>query len=204
MLIGTAVVVGLLVALLAIPVSLHFDVGFKETLRQDIRLRWAFGLLNVQLAPQPGDADEQPEAAKPSAEKPSAAKRRRAKDKGAKRKHNVLAALRLKFFRRRIVRFAGDLWRSVQKRDLSLRMRVGLGDPADTGRLWALIGPLTGWLSSLRDATVTIEPEFFEPTVELETRGSIHVVPLRIVGIVIAVALSPAIWRGLRAMRVPA
>jgi hypothetical protein len=199
MLIGTAVALGLLVALLAIPVSLHFDVGFNEALRQDIRLRWAFGLLNVQLAPQPGDADAQPEASKPSAPK-----RRRAKHKGPKRKRNVLAALRLKSFRRRIVRFVGDLWRAVQKRDLSLRMRVGLGDPADTGRLWALIGPLTGWLSTVRDATVTIEPEFFEPTVELETRGSIRVVPLRIVGILIAFALSPSIWRGLRAMRVPA
>ena len=196
MLLGTAAFFALLVALLAIPVSLRFDVAWDKTLRKDIHLQWAFGLLSVQLAP--GKTEEH----EPKAKAP-APKRPRAERKASKRKRNVLGALRLKPVRRRIVRFVADLWRAVQKRDLSLRMRVGLGDPADTGRLWALVGPLAGWLSTLRDAAVTIEPEFFEPTVEIETHGHIRVVPLRVLGIVIAFALSPAAWQGLRAMRTP-
>lgn len=196
MLLGTAVFFALLVALLAIPVSLRFDVAWDQTLRKDIHLQWAFGLLNVQLAP--GETEEHELKSKAPAPK-----RPRAEHKASKRKRNVLGALRLKPVRQRIVRFVTDLWRAVQKQDLSLRIRVGLGDPADTGRLWALVGPLAGWLSTLRDAAVTIEPEFFEPTVELETHGNIRLVPLRVLGIVIAFALSPAVWQGLRAMRMP-
>lgn len=199
MLIGTAVVLGLLVGLLAIPVTLRFDVFWDRTLQQDIRLLWAFGLLDVRLAP------EAAETGQPAAESATPARRKpRTKRAASKRKTNVLAGMRLQRFRRRIVRFARDLWRAVQKRDLSLRVRVGLGDPADTGQLWALLGPLAGWLATLREAVITIEPEFYEPTLELETHGSIRIIPLQLVGIVVALALSPAVWQGIRAMRAPA
>jgi len=197
MLLGTAVVLGLLVALLAIPVTLRFDVAWDQTLRQDIRLLWAFGLVRVRLAPRPEDKQKREAEAEPTAPKPPRAARNRPK-------RNVLGALRLKRFRRRMLQFVRDLWHAVHKRDVMLRIRLGLGDPADTGRLWALLGPLSGWLATLREAEVTIEPEFFEPTLEVESHGSIRVVPLRVIGIVLALVLSPTMWQGLRAMRAPA
>jgi hypothetical protein len=196
MLLGTAVVL----ALLAIPVTLRFDVAWDRTLRQDVRLLWAFGLVRVKLAPRGAKARERDaEGEMPAREKPRT--QRAASKRKRKHKRNVLGGLRLARFRRRILRFAGDLWRAVRKEDLSLRVRLGLGDPADTGRLWAVLGPVAGWLATLREASVTIEPEFFEPTLELETHGSISVTPLKILGLLAALSLSPAVWQGLRAMR---
>lgn len=198
MLLGTAVVLALLLALLAIPVTLRFDVCWDRTLRQDVRLLWAFGLVRVKLAPRGAKARERDaEGEMPAREKPRS---ERAASK-RKRKRNVLGGLRLARFRRRILRFVGDLWRAVRKEDLRLRVRLGLGDPADTGRLWAVLGPVAGWLATLREASVTIEPEFFEPTLELETHGSISVTPLRILGLLAALGLSPAVWQGIAAMR---
>jgi len=196
MLLGTAVVLALLVAVLAIPVTLRFDVVWDRTLRQDVTLLWAFGLVRVRLASQAA------QAGKRSAESSTAERKRpRGKRAASKRKADVLGALRLQRFRRRIVRFARDLWRAVHKQDVSLRVRLGLGDPADTGQLWAVLGPIAAWLATLREASVTIEPDFFETTLELETHGSIRVIPLEILGTVVALALSPTVWQGVRTMR---
>jgi hypothetical protein len=208
MLLGAAVVVAVLVALLAIPVTLRFDVRWDRALRHEVRLVWAFGLVRVRLGPRgaKGQASAS-EAAAAAGEEPRAEaaapeeKPQRVKLARSKRKLNVLAALRLQRFRRRIFRLVRDVWRAVHPRDLSLRLRLGLDDPAATGQLWALLGPVAGWLATFRAASITIEPEFAETALELETRGSLRVVPLRALGIALALALSPAVWQGVRVMR---
>ncbi|MDH3508770.1 MAG: DUF2953 domain-containing protein, partial [Gammaproteobacteria bacterium] len=97
--------------------------------------------------------------------------------------------------------FARDLWGAVRKQSILLRLRIGLGDPADTGRLWAIVGPVAGMLTAVRDATIEIEPEFFDPAFELDTSGSIRVVPLHIVYLVVSLMFSPSVWRGVKIMR---
>ena len=192
MLTGVAAFLFLLIALLAIPITLRFHVSWREALQDDVRLLWAFGLVRVRIPLQTKARTH--EAVTPK-KKPRASKR------ASRKRLNVVAALRQPRFRRRIANFLKDLWHAVHKKNLSLRVRVGLGDPADTGQLWAIVGPAAGMLSTVRHASIHIEPEFVDPTFEVDGSGVIRLIPLQMIYLVIALLLSPPVWRGVREMR---
>lgn len=189
MLTGTVIVLSLVVILLAMPVTLTYQFSRKEALSADLRLEWAFGLVR---------ADVSPDLSKPRPKKPKA-DRKKAARKGGKK--NVMAAIRQRSFRQRIFRFVSDLWRAVHKKNVELLVRLGLGDPADTGQLWAVLGPLSGMLAQLREIHIAIEPDFGDATLEVDSSGTIRVVPLQIVGIALGLLLSPPFWRGIVSMR---
>ena len=102
-----------------------------------------------------------------------------------------------------MIRFFSDLWTAVRKTNVRLFIRLGLGDPADTGRLWAAVGPLNALLGGMQGVTIMMEPEFLESTFELDSSGTIHLVPLQLTYVALALLLSPAFWRGLILMRAP-
>ena len=188
---GLLVLLVAVIALLAMPVTLSFRLAWPDVADNDVRLGWAFGLVRVNFPTTPAGPD------RPSGQQPM--------DRQApssRRKVNVWAAIRQSGFRRRVGRFMGDLWRAVHKRDVRLRVRIGLGDPADTGQLWGAIGPVSGVLGNFRDIAIFIEPEFQEETLALAGSGRIRIVPLQLLYLAVGLGLSPAIWRGLRAMRV--
>lgn len=193
MLTGVLIFLLVLIALLAIPITLTFKVSAQQAFQNDIRLLWLFGLVRIRIPPS------KPKASEPEKEQP---RKKSARKKSASRKKpNVLAAIRQKRFRQRIIRFISDLWHVIYKQDLILRMRIGLGDPADTGQLWALVGPITGMLANVEAASITIEPEFMEPTFELDGSGSIRIIPLQLILLTLALLLSPPVWQGIRQMR---
>jgi hypothetical protein len=186
-----------LIALLAIPVTLQFRVLWHQAVEHDLRLRWAFGLVRFRITT----------ASKTIAERfpsePEATHRRPDERKGrAKRDgRNLFEILRQRGLRRRLLRFGRDVWRGVHKQDMSLRIRIGLGDPAATGQLWAIAGPIAGMLAAIREASIAVEPEFFETTFELDASGRVRLVPLRMIGVTAALLLSPTVWRSLRQLR---
>jgi hypothetical protein len=79
-------------------------------------------------------------------------------------------------------------------------MRLGMGDPADTGRLWALLGPLNAAADNLRHAEVQIEPDFADSSLEFQFDGRLRVVPLQLVALATGFALSPASLRAWRTL----
>jgi hypothetical protein len=87
------------------------------------------------------------------------------------------------------------LLRATHARNLYLRLRIGLGDPADTGRLWAIIGPIAGLAQNLRSAMVRIEPEFMDPVFEVESRGQFRLLPIQLIALTAAFVLSPTMLR---------
>ena len=193
MLIGTAIFLSLIVFLLAMPVSLTYQFSWKQTPSARLRLNWAFGLVR---------ADVSPDLAKPGPDRPGATGKKKARrGRSNARKANLMAAIRQASFRRRIFRFVSDLWRTIHKKNVRLLVRLGLGDPADTGQLWAVLGPLSGMLARLRDIRITIEPDFLDPTFEVDSSGTIRMIPLQVVIIVFGLLFSPAIWRGIMSMR---
>jgi hypothetical protein len=192
---SVAGVLALIALLLAVPIDVAFRVKGIEAFEGQVSIRWLFGLVRLQLR-LPGRARKKPRTA-PT--KGSSATRRNRKAGGGRR--NVLAVLRQAEFRRRALRFAADLLRAAHLRELGLWLRLGLGDPADTGRLWALLGPLNAAVQNLRGAEVRIEPEFIDPVLEFDARGRSLLVPLQIVALAVAFALSlPSLraWRTLR------
>lgn len=193
MLFATAITLLVLVALLAIPATLTYQLNWQHKLQGEVSLQWLFGLLQLRLA--------SPGAGRSAPEKKDRQGSSEAKTKSARKKFNPIAALRRKTFRQRSLRFARDLWRALRKRDLSLRIRVGLGDPAETGQLWALFGPVSGLLANLEDACVELEPEFIDAVFQLHSSGKISVIPLQLLYLVLGLLCSPSFWRGVKRMR---
>jgi len=186
--------VGLGLLLLAVPVSVDFRVQGMEPLNGRVGVRWMFGLVKLRLPfPRAGEPRRSRE------EEPTAA---RDVDGSAPhgRGRNVLAALRQAAFRRRIHRLVRDLVRAVHVQRVHLLMRLGLGDPADTGRLWALVGPVNA-VARWRDVDIRIEPDFLEPVLEFEADGRVEIVPLRFVVLAVGFAFSPPTLRAWRTLR---
>ncbi len=193
MLIGTVIFLSLIVIVLAVPVTLTYQLSWKQTLSAQLKLNWAFGLVRADVSPDTG----KPETEKPEAALESAGWWR----KSERKKTNFIAAIREPGFRRRMLRFVSDVWRAIQKKNVRLMVRMGLGDPADTGQLWAVIGPLSGMLACARDATVVIEPDFLGSTFDVDSSGTVRVIPLQLTIIALGLRVSPAVWRGIMLMR---
>ena len=193
MLTGVAAFLLLLIAVLAIPVRLTFHASWPQLDQGVFKLQWAFGLVSVRLP--------SPQSKAPSAEGEEPARKIERPEPSPRKKRNAFAHIQQKSLRRRIVRFIRDLWCAVHKRDVMLRMRIGLGDPADTGQLWSVVGPVTGMLANIEDASFIIEPEFFDTTFELDGSGNIRFIPLQIIYLIIGMLLSPSVWQGIKQMR---
>jgi len=96
--------------------------------------------------------------------------------------------------RARAVRFARSVLRALRPRDVRIRARIGLDDPADTGRLWAVLGPLGAQLRN-----VELEPDFREAALRFRAVARVRLVPLRLLALTVAFALSPPVVRTLLA-----
>ncbi len=89
---------------------------------------------------------------------------------------------------RRLARFVRDALAALRPSDFWLRLRLGLDDPAETGMLWAAVGPLTAWTPARLD----VAPVFPGPAFELTSRGCVRIIPAQVLGLVAGLALSPA------------
>lgn len=177
-----------LLALLAIPVDLTFAVH-RDARRQESSgsLGWLFGLVRLHLRKPKVGARET---------------RGRSRGDLSPRKrgavHRAKAVLRVEGFAWRLLRFARDLLYCVRVRDLSLNVRLGLDDPADTGRLWAVVGPLAAALATPSFARVHIQPEFAAEALEIDGKGCLRVIPIQVLFLVFVFVLSPITLRALR------
>lgn len=190
MLTGLVVLLLALLAVLSIPITLSYQVSWHHAFRGKFILCWLFGLVRVPIrlpGKEPSPAEGQ--------------KRRSHTDTGkrpSRNSPNFSAAIRQKPFRRRLVQFMSDVWKAIGKKNLHLRLRIGLGDPADTGQLWALMGPLAGILANTREASIELEPEFSDEIFEVDSSGDIRLVPIQILYLTVALLLSAPVRRAVR------
>ena len=188
----TAVLAILLVLLawLAIPINLVYRVSWDGRFQGEAHLRWLFGFVHVRI---PVAATSHTPTTKQKHTKPHKTKSRR--------KSNPLAAWRLQSFRQRILKFLRDLWRAIHKRDVRLQLQIGLDDPADTGQLWAFMGPLSAILAQSRNVHIDIEPDFSDSHLEFNSSGDIRIIPLQLLALILGLLLSPPFWYGLQQMQ---
>jgi hypothetical protein len=194
MLAATTAVLLFVIALLAIPITFRFELCSDESRRNEFSLRWAFGLVRVRIPIEKTEKSSVDETAPKKERKPR-------KRRSSRWRANPFPVLTFKRFRRRIIRFVRDIWRAIHKDDISVRVRLGLGDPAETGQLWAVVGPIAGILAAIQQASISIEPVFVETIFELEASGRIRFIPLQLLYLIAALFLSPAVWRAMRQMR---
>lgn len=197
MLTGIAIFLALLIALLAVPISVAFRLNRVTNTEGVIHVRWLFGLVRVRI-PVPGKAKPKPSHKARRTGFPAKPWRKDYVQKRDRGEQDAMALFRQPRFRNHVLKFIRDAWHATHARNLYLRLRIGLGDPADTGRLWAFMGPLAGLASNIKSATVRIEPEFVDPVLELDSHGQFRLLPLQFIALAIAFALSPNMWAAWR------
>lgn len=190
---GVFISLVLLIALLAIPVTLTHHISWQQRFQGTLTLGWLFGLVNISFSPF------QPSGKKPPSDRVKKIPQK--KKQKSRKKQDGFAAIRQKAFRQRIIKFITDLWHAVQKENISLRLCIGLGDPADTGQLWAVMGPVAGILSTSQEASIEIVPDFMDTTLEVDSSGTIRIVPLQIILLTLGCLLSPPVFKAIKQMR---
>ena len=182
----------LIVALLAIPFEIIFKIHRQQATQSDIAIVWLFGVIRIPLS---NDTEGQ-QAKKPR--KPKKKKNGKAKSTNFSAVKNLFLNAR---FRDRLIKFVKDVFKTIHIASFYLRVRLGLDDPADTGRLWAYLGPLAMYLSNLSNATIYLEPDFQTETLDFDGSGRIRFVPLQVIFTMLAFVFSPVTIHALWQMR---
>jgi hypothetical protein len=185
----------LLVVLLWIPLSLNFNFVSHRTSGNEIVLRWFFGLVKIRIPLEQGETP----VPKKKLNKP---KQQEVDNKEVEnRGKSAFKLLLQKRFRHRLFDYMSDFWHSISKQDIKVDIKAGLGDPADTGQLWAIVGPTSVALANIRHLSVNVEPDFINAGFQLDGSGTIRFIPLRIIFISLKLFFSPVFWKGLRHIR---
>ena len=177
---GSAVI--FLAALLAVPLDLKFEAEKADAPKSRVRLEWMFGLVKANVGND--GKRERPERIV----------------EGGRRMRGV-PTVGDGAFLGAVFRLVRRLIKSLRVRELHVDARFGLDDPAETGMLFGLIGPVAGLIAALPETDVNIAPDFDAAGVRGEAHGSLRAYPIRAVLAVAAFAATPATWRAMRAMR---
>ncbi|HEY3496057.1 MAG TPA: DUF2953 domain-containing protein [Polyangiaceae bacterium] len=173
-------------AVLLAPLCLPFwvELSLEEGWRFQTRVHWP-----ARSAPAfaPGAATNKPG--------PKPRRGRKAGSRPAPRK--IRALLRSPDFLSSLVRLARRLVVHLRPRQLRLRLRFGLGDPADTGRACGALAPLFLVLSRLDVDELRFQPDFAHRAFDLQGRAIIRVVPGVLLALIAGYFLTRAPWRAL-------
>ena len=182
----------LLVALLAIPLEWTFNVRQEQGQREaKSHILWLFGLVRFPITGSPeAEAKANPKEPRKPKKGPEKAPR-----------NSPLAAASVEGFVGRVLTLIRRLLSSIHIHHLNLQARLGLGDAADTGRLWAFIGPLGVLLAQPKATRVTIEPDFYDEVLDFKSDGRIQVIPLKLLTLLIGFLFSFNTLRAWRATR---
>ena len=161
----------ILILVLSVPFDIAFQVSVPGRPRFRMKLLWLFGLVSKEITGK-----------KKVEEKKEVVKKRQKPGVGRRRFRNIFAILRTKGLLRQLRVLIGDIFRRLKIKDLAADFRVGLGNPAETGLLFALIGPTTSWLSSSFPLQIKVQPSFAdEATFEGYSRGAVRLRPIQLV-----------------------
>lgn len=167
-------------ALLAIPVRIELVADPVARPRYQFRIVWLLGIVRIDSS---STAAAQGERAPRST---TGARRAR----GSWSFGRIMAFVRASGGTQRMLDLLRDVLASLRPRLEFLRIEFGLDDPADTGRAYAILGPLAAWVA-LRYGPMLLVPSFAAPAFTLVGRASFTVVPLQTLAILLGYALSP-------------
>jgi hypothetical protein len=155
--------------ILWVPLDLALRTDVYEKPKFRLRFSWLFGLVSHEIAGEKKKPKE---------------KRKEAKGKkkhGLRNARVVFSILRTKGVLRRLKELLKDVFSCLKFRDLVADFKIGLGDPADTGLLFAFIGPATAFLGSSRRHQIRLEPSFSDDAVlQGYSHGTIRLRPIQL------------------------
>lgn len=134
-----------LVLCVPLDLSLHADVYGRPKFR--LRLSWLFGLFHKEVS------------RKKKPEEKKAVEEKRKAGKGRPRVRTIFALMRTRGLMKQIAGLLVGILRRFKFKNVEADFKVGLGDPADTGLLFAVIGPAVPFISSSR-RRIRLVPSF--------------------------------------------
>lgn len=179
----------LLFFVLCMPLDMtfHADVYGKPKVR--LRFSWLFGLVSKEIT---GEKKKPPD------------KKRAAKGKKKHRRRDtrvIFRILRTKGVLRRLKELLKNVFSCLKFRELVADFKIGLGNPADTALLFAIIGPATAFLGSSHLHKIRFEPSFGDDAVlEGYSRGTVRLHPIRLVPPLLKFAFSLTALRIIKAL----
>lgn len=181
---------GFIILVLCVPldVALNFDSSGRP--KFSLRLVWLFGLISKELSRK----KKKPE------EKKGATEEKR-KKKGRIGFRTILRILRSKGLIRQLKDLVRSILSQLKIKELAVNLRLGLGDPADTGLLFALIGSATPFLNLSPQYQIRVLPSFHDEAVfEGSLYGALRLLPMRLVWPLLRFAFSLATFRAVKTL----
>ena len=166
---------GLIIVALCIPLdtTFHIDVYGRPKFR--MRVAWLFGLVSKEVK----GGKEVKEGKLKEKEKPAKVK---PKKKRGRKFRTILQILRTKGLLKQLKDLVKDIIRQFNLRELVADFKLGLDDPADTGLLFAIIGPATLLLNSSTTCKVRVQPAFGgEAAFEGFSYGNVRLRPIQLI-----------------------
>jgi len=162
----------LVILVLCVPLEMVVRLDADGRPRFRMRLVWLFGLISKEIT----KAKKKPEEERRVAEGKRKPGKRRVKAR------TIFQILRTRGLLGQVKRLLKDVLRRLKIRDLTADITVGLGDPADTGLLFAVIGPATFFLGSSRVHEIRVRPSFEDEAVfEGYLSGALRLLPIQLV-----------------------
>jgi hypothetical protein len=162
-----AVIGGLLalfIFLLWVPLDFILNAEVYERPKFQLKFSWLFGLISREI---PGQ------------------KRKPARGREKRRRSSIATVFKVLGTRGlpgRIKTLVKEVLSCFRFRDIVADFQVGLGDPADTGLLFAVLGPASVFLGSSHSHQINIQPSFGDDVVfEGYSRGRVRLRPVRLV-----------------------
>ena len=145
----------ILILVLCVPfdVVLHANVYGKPKFQ--MRLAWLFGLVTREIR----KGEKKPEEKKKAVEGKQKPKKRKVRFRG------IFEILRIRGLLKQFKTLIMDVLSQLKIRDFTADFRAGLGDPADTGLLFAFIGPATALLNHSFPNHIRVQPSFEDEAV---------------------------------------
>jgi len=163
--------VAIIVVLLSIPVDVNFRVDVhKREAAFRTRIGWLFNLVSWEVRPL---------RRKPRRKKPAKKRKRR---EWVKSGRMAWRALRTPGLLDQSCTLLRDLIHSVKLRDLALDLRIGLGNPFDTGMLFGFVGPIVACARSMLPYEMNFQVSFNGPEFEGHSHANLRLWPILAVG----------------------
>jgi hypothetical protein len=134
-----------------------------------LRFSWLFGLVSKEITGKKGKHEEKKRAVKEK-------KKRQRPDARL-----IFSILRIKGVLKQFKELLKGVLSCFKFRDLVADFTIGLGDPADTGLLFAIIGPTAAFLGSSQFHQLRVRPSFGDNAVlQGYSQGTVRLRPIRL------------------------
>jgi hypothetical protein len=173
----------LLLALTCVPLGLDLEVNSVPRFRGLVRVTWG-GLVHTHVDIGAGGTGTRARRPRQHSERSVSPSRR----PGLPPISALVPAIR------HFAQLVRALLAQTLVRELTLRARAGLDDPADTGMLWGALAPLLAWAGDQR-GSFDLAPEFAGSCLEVRGYGRFTLVPARYLLVLTAFLLNPRTWR---------